>query len=333
MQVWDAWTSLGRSAFIADVGPRDLDPKRLLLTLALGIAVAFVAAMAGWVLIMAPEAILTGHGGEGLGGLGAAAAPLTDFHLGALGLTVVRLLVATSSDSVFFLVFVAVAAAVADHDLKRYWTAAPKIRWRLLVGGTVLAIIVLAPAVAAERLLYSGPDPVPLEAISHHLLGRLAYIAATLLLIPAATAEELFFRGWLMRQIATLSRRPSLMIGLTALVFSATHLDFSADGFLTRVLMGAGLGYMTLRLGGIEFAAGVHAANNILILLFLQPLVPATTAAPSGLTVGSLLEDFVLIAGYVLITEAVARTPALRGWLSVRPDEVSADAALPASTN
>ena len=250
MQVWDAWAGLGRSAFIADVGPRDLDPKRLLVTLALGIAVACVAAMAGWILIMAPEAILTGHGGDGLRGLGAAAIPITDFHLGGLWLTVVRLLVATSSDSVFLLAFVAVAAAVAGHDLKRYWTAAPRIRWRLIAGGTVLAMIVLAPAVAAERLLYSGPEPVPLEAVSHHLLGRLAYIVATLLLIPAAAAEELFFRGWLMRQMATLSRRPSLIIGLTALIFSAMHLDFSADGFLTRVLMGAGLGYMTLRLGG-----------------------------------------------------------------------------------
>ena len=34
--------------------------------------------------------------------------------------------------------------------------------------------------------------------------------------------------------------------------------------------MGAGFAYMTLRLGGIEFSTGVHAANNLLIVLFIQ---------------------------------------------------------------
>lgn|GEM_PF-308489 len=331
MQVWNAWSGLGRSAFIADGGPRDRDPKRILVTLVLGLGIACVAAMAGWVLIMAPEAILTGHGAEGIKGLGAAAVPLADFRVGGLEVTVVRLLVATGSDSLFLLAFVAVAAAVAGHDLKRYWTAAPRIRWRLIAGGLVLAMVVLAPAVAAERLLYSGADPLPVESISHHILGRLAYAASALLLIPAAAAEELFFRGWLLRQIATLSRRPAVMIGVTAFIFSALHLDFTADGFFTRALMGAGLCYMTLRLGGIEFAAGVHAANNILIVLFLQPLVLAPTAAQGGLTFGSLFEDFVLIAGYVVITEAVARVPALRRWLGVQAGEISADAALPAA--
>ncbi len=69
--------------------------------------------------------------------------------------------------------------------------------------------------------------------------------------------------------------------------------------------MGAGFAYMTLRLGGIEFSTGVHATNNILIVLFIEPLTLKTAAAPTDLTTGRIIEDICLIAGYILITEAV----------------------------
>ena len=331
MQGWGTWAGLGASPFLADIGPSRHEPGRLLATLILGLGVAFIAAMAGWMLVMTIATLLTGEGGEGFRGLGKMAAALSNLHVGGFNLEVLRLVVAAASDAIFWIAFVAVAAALARHDLKRYFTSALRVRWRLLAGGIVLGMLALGPVVAAERLLGPAGDALPVLAISHTTLGRLAYLAATSLLIPAAAAEELFFRGWLMRQFAAVTRRPWLLIGGSAIIFSALHLDFSTDGFVTRVLMGGGLAYMTLRLGGVEFAAGVHAANNLLIVLFLQPLLMSAAPPDAGFTVGSVLEDAILIAGYVATTEAVARTPALRRWLGVGDREISAGGAVPAS--
>src|SRR5271165_1086459 len=118
----------------------------------------------------------------------------------------------------------------------------------------------------------------------------------------------------MLRQTGAFARRPVMLIAVTSLTFSALHFDFNPGAFLTRALMGAGFAYMTLRLGGVEFSTGAHAANNILIVLFAEPLTLKTLAEPSKLTLGSFAEDAALIVGYIVITEAVARLAPLRRW-------------------
>ena len=238
-------------------------------------------------------------------------------------MAVLRLLVTAASDAIFLVVFVAVAAAVSGHDLKRYFTAAPAFRWRLLGLGLVLAMVALTPAVLTDRAMSGDAGAPPILSVASAWDGRMFYIAASALLIPAAIAEELVFRGWLMRQFAAFSRRPSLLVVGTGLAFSAVHLDFSPDGFITRAVMGAGLAYITLRLGGIELAAGVHAANNIMIVLFIQQLGPATAVGNATLTAGSLIADAAMLAGYVAIAEAIARIGPLARALHVTPTQIS----------
>ncbi len=327
MQGWGLWSGLSRSAFLADVGPEDRDARRLLVTLTVGLAVSILAGIAGWIVIVAPAAILSGAGGKGLAALGEVALSMSDPHAQSLPVAVIRLLVTAASDALFLLVFVAVAAAVAGHDLKRYFTAASRFRWRLLGAGLILAMAALTPAVLTDRSLAVDTGAPPILAIAPTWDTRMYYVAASLLLVPAAMAEELVFRGWLLRQFAALSRRPSLLVIGSGLVFSAIHLDFSPDGFITRAVMGAGLAYMTLRLGGIELAAGVHAANNIMIVLFIQQLGPATAAGGEGLTLGSLIADAAMLAGYVAIAEAIARIGPLGRALGVGPMEISPGAA------
>jgi len=106
-------------------------------------------------------------------------------------------------------------------------------------------------------------------------------------------------------------------------LFSLVHGEFAPDPFLTRALMGAGFVYMTLRLGGIEFSTGAHAANNILIVLFIQPL---TLKAPeaTGVSVASTIQELFLFASYVVMAEVTARWTPLRRWSQ-------ADRALPAA--
>jgi len=314
------WSGLGGSAFLAGLGEKDRAPLRLIGAVAGGLVAAVVAAVAAWCLIMVAFTLISGQGAAGLLGMGRAAEALVDPAQTGLAVTVARLAVTSLVDGGFLLVFAAFAAAVGREPLHRSITAAPRVRWRLLLIGLGLAAVALIPIIVAERV-FGGETTLPVLAISSSWGGRALYAACSLLLIPAAAAEELVFRGWLLRRVAAFAPPSAILVILTAILFAAAHFDFNPDAFLTRVLMGAGFAYMTLRLGGIEFSSGVHAANNMLIVLFLEPL--NLQAEHPALSAFSLLEDITLLIGYFLITEAVIHIPQLRRWAGVRPEELS----------
>jgi membrane protease YdiL (CAAX protease family) len=210
--------------------------------------------------------------------------------------------------------FIAVAAMIAGVGPRRYVTVARNIRWRLLASGLVLSCLIIGPLVLGSQYLDPHAPPAPLLSLAHDWPGRIGYaLGCVLLLIPAAAAEEIVFRGWLLRQSAAVSRNPLFLMAVNGVLFSAIHGELAPDPFLTRALMGAGFVYMTLRLGGIEFSTGAHAANNILIVLFIQPL-SLKPAPSSGVSGGSLAQDAFLLFSYVLMAEAVARWPLLRRW-------------------
>ncbi|HEV2365267.1 MAG TPA: CPBP family intramembrane glutamic endopeptidase [Caulobacteraceae bacterium] len=322
------------SVFLADLGAGDRRPWRIALAIGGGIVLGLAAAFAALLVVLNLYLLFTGRADQGMEGIGRAALLLDSANGRQLGPSILMMAVPAATNGALVLAFVALAAVLSHHPLMAYVTAAPTVRWRLLVAGLALSVVVLAPLAVVDRLTSPGGGGLPLLMVSPVPLGRAAYgLAAVLLLVPAAAAEELFFRGWMLRQLAAFSRRPTFLILVTAIAFSAAHVSFSQGhvdlslgAFLTRAIMGAGFAYMTLRLGGIEFSTGVHAANNILIVLLIEPLTLKTAAAPTDLTPGSLIEDVILVAGYVLITEAVARWPALREWAGVRPQEISATA-------
>jgi membrane protease YdiL (CAAX protease family) len=312
-----------RSAFIVDLDARDRAPAPFLGTLAMGPVVGAVAALAAMVLILSVYTLLSGRGYEGLAGITDVLLSLRDQKTPTLEGGALQLLLDASINGAFALGFVAVGAALAGRALIQYVTAAPRARWRLLVTGLILSAAALAPVIFVDRII-SGDDGVaPLFSISPGWPARGAYFLTALLFIPAAAAEEIMFRGWLLRQTAAFTRRPVLLIMLPAAIFAALHLDFNPDSFLTRILMGAGFAYMTLRLGGIEFSTGAHAVNNILIVLFIEPLTLQPPQGAAGITAISLLEDVALVIGYVAITEAVVRIPTLRRWAGVRLEDIS----------
>lgn len=289
----DTVAGLADSAFLADIDAHDRDTARLALTLAGGVT------------------------------LGLVVGTLVNIAVGGLPRTLQDLLLATAADGLAWLTFVALAAAITHHRLRAYLTAALRFRWRLLALGLGLALVAMAPVAAVD--VVSG-SPGRTLAQSWNLIAPDGLVIAalwTVLLIPAAMAEELFFRGWLLRQTAAFTRQPLFLMGFTALVFSGLHRDFSPDAFLARVLMGIGFAYMTLRLGGIEFSSGVHAANNILVVLFVEPLSMGVPNPGAGFFVETGLKLAALFAGYFVITELVARTPRLLSWAGVRPDEIS----------
>lgn len=323
MSAQGVWAGLGDSVFLAGVEDRERDPARLITGLVSGVVLGLVAAVCGLLLIMVCYAIFVGDGARGLEGLWDDLRLLRDLQTVTPGLIVLRLVVDTVVDGGSLLVFVAAVASIMRQPLWVYVAAAGRVRWRLFGLAMALSAAAITPVVVAERILNGGGGDLAFLAISPSAFDRIVYCLSALMLIPAAAAEELFFRGWLLRQTGAFLRRPLTLIAATALLFSTAHLDFNPGAFLTRVLMGGAFAYMTLRLGGVEFAAGAHAVNNLMIMLFLQPLSLNSSAAPEEPSAFSLVEAAALMGGYIMITELVVRLPALRRWAGVRTEDIS----------
>lgn len=301
---------LQRSPFLDDLTPSDRRVDRILLTLPIGVIAAVLAALIGGVAVFVAFAI--GGGTQAAERLmtmiGQAATPV------GLTATAFVLCLLAFANGGMALAFTGVAALLHHRRLGSYFTAAPRFRWRLLLLGLGLFAVVVGPLVLASAALDPKAPGAPILAVSPGLGGRLAYAAVVVvLLLVAAAAEELVFRGWLLKVTGAFVRDPRLVLVLSGALFSAIHLDPNLDAFLVRLAMGVGLAWMTLRLGGTEFAIGAHAANNILILLFIQPMTlkpePPHAFPPEILIVAPLM-----LAGYVAMAEIVARWAPLRRW-------------------
>jgi membrane protease YdiL (CAAX protease family) len=75
-----------------------------------------------------------------------------------------------------------------------------------------------------------------------------------------AIGEELMFRGGVQRSLNRAFSNPHVAIWLTAIIFSAIHVQFY--GFIPRMLLGAGFGYLYYFSGSLWYAMLAHFINN-----------------------------------------------------------------------
>ena len=75
-----------------------------------------------------------------------------------------------------------------------------------------------------------------------------------------AVGEELMFRGGVQRSLNRAFNNPHVAIWLSAIIFSAIHLQFY--GFIPRMLLGAGFGYLYYFSGSLWYAMIAHFINN-----------------------------------------------------------------------
>ncbi|MGM9759853.1 MAG: lysostaphin resistance A-like protein [Parabacteroides sp.] len=115
-------------------------------------------------------------------------------------------------------------------------------------------------AEAIVRLLMSDTGWLPLA-------GNLLVIALT-----AGITEEFLFRGCFQRIFRQGFSSPHTAIWLTAVLFSAIHLQFY--GFIPRLLLGAYFGYLLLWSRNLWIPVFAHFCNNALVVLTEQYPVP-----------------------------------------------------------
>ena len=112
--------------------------------------------------------------------------------------------------------------------------------------------------------------------INFNLKPFLILTLLTVILFPIQTsAEEYFFRGYIMQNIGVISKNRWLPLIITSTAFGLVHAGNPEVAKLGNMIfvyyIGSGLfaGIITLMDEGLELALGWHAANNIVIALFV----------------------------------------------------------------
>ena len=105
-----------------------------------------------------------------------------------------------------------------------------------------------------------------LESLTIHLISfdnTTEYLIGilTIAIIPGL-CEEYFFRGVLQKNFKLLLNNPHAAIILSALLFSAFHLQFY--GFFPRFLLGVLFGYMFYWSGSLVYPVIAHTLNNFI---------------------------------------------------------------------
>jgi membrane protease YdiL (CAAX protease family) len=318
----DHWLNLvDRPAFLAALGPHDREFGRVVGLPLLAVAAAAVIGGVAFVLVMPLNGLLLHWFSPG-----SASAPITgvtlhrlDAAVGLVGETA-RLLT-TAPGFIGLCVAVPLVGALLMRRPARSWfTGALQFRWRLMVSGFGLYAAITAAGMALEGLVAGFPKSPPLFQSDESFAVRGLYLLATVaVLAAAAAAEELVFRGWMMQQTAAFTRSLPLIVGVNAVLFAAMHLDSDPAQNLVRFTAGVVYGLVALRLGGLEFGIGLHAANNVMIALFLHPL--AETAVTSRMGLGELMVQMGVSLSGLVLAELVSRQPRLRFWAGLaEPD-------------
>jgi membrane protease YdiL (CAAX protease family) len=164
-------------------------------------------------------------------------------------------------------------------------------------GQGFLAWFVLCAAIAlAEALTHPGRYVLNLD-----LPRYLPFAFLALALVPLQTsAEELFFRGYLLQGFGLRLRNPWVLSVISGLVFGLPHLlnpearaSYLLMG-LSYVSFGAVLAYVTLRDGRLELALGMHAANNLFAAL-LANYTGSALPTPALFTINTLDVTFLVL--------------------------------------
>ncbi len=138
-----------------------------------------------------------------------------------------------------------------------------------------------------------------------------------------AMAEELFFRGTIQELIERGTKNPHVAVIVTAVIFSALHIQFY--GFIPRVAMGIFLGYLYIWFRSLWLPIAVHFVNNaaavILSYLIQCKHIPqwVENIGSDTATIGLSFASFACIMYAIVLLAKYARIPLAPNWSSKGP--------------
>lgn len=205
------------------------------------------------------------------------------------------------------LVILAAAAIMHDRPISEFQWPGRKPSLQLMFTGFLLMVLVSLVLWPLGWLIEGRISPAPILNELYALDSRILYLlVASLMVFIAAAAEEIVFRGVLLRTLGGLTRKAWVLVLLNGLLFSLIHLDPDPVAFVARAVSGAVWTWAALRLGGIEFAIGAHWANNLVIVLLGVPMSEAAEVDQRIAPI-YLVPELITAIIIVVATEAIAR--------------------------
>ncbi len=199
--------------------------------------------------------------------------------------------------------------------------------WRYVTGTPIARLVNVTSRINRQRIVTGFVVWFLLSALSsavdypfhtsHYRLtfdagNFLPFAAVVAVLLPVqAWAEELFFRGWILRWAAALP--PLAQAVISGVVFALPHAGnpeasmHAAAALASWFLLGAGWAYASVRDGGIELALGAHLANNAFSLLIVgydgAALPTAAIVTTSALDINATLVSLMILApAFIFLT-------------------------------
>ena len=180
-------------------------------------------------------------------------------------------------------------------------TPTSQVRWGRLFKGFGVYFLLAATASLVEAVLFPGRYQLALN-----LSQFLIFLPIALVITPLQTsAEELFFRGYLMQGIGLKTKNSLIPILVSSLLFTLPHL-LNPETQQSMVLLaafyflfGVFLAWITVKDNGLELAMGAHAANNLFIALIANY---HNSALPSSSIFISHLEPLFSLISFIAIT-------------------------------
>ncbi|WP_289040193.1 CPBP family intramembrane glutamic endopeptidase [uncultured Aliiroseovarius sp.] len=152
---------------------------------------------------------------------------------------------------------------------------ARRVNWRHFRRGVLIALGVNLAAILVQMLQPFFLPTLP-EASAAQSLPLITWailvIPALILVFVQIFAEELVFRGYLLQQLRARFRSIWIWAILPSLIFGMLHFDPQTYGInavfyvLHTTVIGIVLAVVTLRTGNIGAAAGLHFANNAMLI-------------------------------------------------------------------
>ena len=264
---------------------------RYLISLPVILAVWFIVGSIPVVLLMAYVS-MDGDPGTGFSATGFTGIPVTlEF-------------IFTMSSFIPFLVGTLLAVRfIHARSLKTLVTGEVHIRWERIFAGAGAWLVIAALISTVESLLYPGR-----YVLTFQPAALLIFAVIALILIPIQTsAEEIFFRGYLLQWMGLRLKNKWLLSLLNGALFFVPHLanpEMAVDSLLIGLgyfVFGFFLALITLQDDGMELALGIHAANNLFAAIFANYTI---TALPSP----ALFTIQTLDPAYGLISLAIGAT-------------------------
>ncbi len=192
--------------------------------------------------------------------------------------------------SVLFLIGIFLAIRfIHQRPFRTLITPARGIAWGRFFQGFAAWFVLSGLMSLVEAILYPGRYVWTLD-----LRRTIPFVFLALILIPIQTsAEELFFRGYILQGVGLRLRNIWILSAISGFLFMVPHflnpeaaVNYGLMGFY-YFFIGAAMAYVTLRDGRLELALGLHAANNLFSALFANYTV-TVMPTPSLFTINTL---------------------------------------------